>query len=162
MIFPTHIVAVSGIVEDGQGNVLLVKLRDRAWEFPGGQVENGENLLDAVRREVWEESGIEVEARHLVGVYSNTGEYTWHDGVTHVPTKVMLDFMCTAMGGTLSASDETTDSRWVTRAEALELITAPAIRTRFQRYLSYDGRTTFMDYITQPAFHIKNEQQMPS
>ncbi len=162
MTFPTHIVAVSGIVDDGQGHVLLVKLRDRAWEFPGGQVENGESLLDALQREVREESGIEVHARFLVGVYSNTGEYTWHDGVTHVPTKVMLDFACVAVGGMLSTSDETTESRWVARDEALALMTAPAIRTRFQRYLTYDGRTTFMDYITQPAFMIQHEQAMPT
>ncbi len=142
MVFPTHIVAVSGIVEDGQGRVLLVKLRDHAWEFPGGQVENGENLFDAVRREVWEESGIEVEARHLIGVYSNTGEYTWHDGVTPVPTKVMLDFVCTAIGGTLSISDETTDSRRVDRAEALERIRAPR-RIRDERRIESWGGVRF-------------------
>nr|WP_083486512.1 NUDIX hydrolase [Alicyclobacillus ferrooxydans] len=52
MVFPTHIVAVGGIVEDGEGNVLLVKTRDGGWVFPGGQVEVGENLMDALCREI--------------------------------------------------------------------------------------------------------------
>lgn len=66
MVFPTHIVAVGGIVEDGHGNILLVKTRDAGWEYPGGQVEVGENLMDALSREIKEESGIGSSAgQHL-------------------------------------------------------------------------------------------------
>ncbi|MFT8329565.1 MAG: NUDIX hydrolase [Oenococcus oeni] len=39
--------------------------------MPGGQVENGENLIDALKREVREESGIEIRVDKLIGVYSN-------------------------------------------------------------------------------------------
>lgn len=162
MTFPTHIVAVGGIVDDGQGNVLLVKMRDRGWEFPGGQVDSGESLLGALIREVREESGIEVEPRWLVGVYSNTSAHKWRDGVTDAPTKVMLDFACRAVGGELAVSDETTASRWVAAGEALTLITAPAIRTRFQRHLDYDGRASFIEYVTNPAFAIRAEQKLPT
>ncbi|MFD1676858.1 NUDIX hydrolase [Alicyclobacillus fodiniaquatilis] len=87
MPFPTHIVAVGGFVEDGQGNILLVKTRDGGWVYPGGQVEVGENLLDALVREIKEESGIDAAVGCLVGVYSNTGIHKWCDGVTDVPTQ---------------------------------------------------------------------------
>lgn len=73
MTFPTHIVATGGFVEDGQGNILLVKTRDGGWVYPGGQVEVGENLIDGLIREIKEESGIDVSVGSLVGVYSNTG-----------------------------------------------------------------------------------------
>ncbi|MGG3311029.1 NUDIX hydrolase, partial [Paenibacillus lautus] len=73
MPFPTQIVATGGFVEDGQGNILLVKTRDGGWVYPGGQVEVGENLIDGLIREIKEESGIDVSVGSLVGVYSNTG-----------------------------------------------------------------------------------------
>ncbi|SUA98947.1 NUDIX domain-containing protein [Paenibacillus thiaminolyticus] len=59
MTMPTHIEAVGGIVENEQGHILVVKAKHDGWVFPGGQVEAGENLI---------------------GVYSNTGTYKWHDG----------------------------------------------------------------------------------
>ena len=160
MAFPTHIVAVGGIVEDGHGNILLVKTRDGGWVFPGGQVEVGENLPDALRREIKEESGIDTAVGHLIGVYSNTGIYKWHDDVTTVPTKVMLDFVCEAVGGALSASEETTESGWVPKDAVLEFITAPAIRNRFQVYLDFDGATTYMEYVTKPGFDIRRRERL--
>ena len=68
MILPSHIVAVGGITEDQEGNILLVKDHRGPWVFPGGQVEEGENLIDALVREVKEESGIEVEVSTLIGI----------------------------------------------------------------------------------------------
>lgn len=139
MTFPTHIVAVGGIVEDGRGHILLVRTRNRGWEFPGGQVEVGENLMEALAREVREESGVRVRPRFLVGVYSNTAPSTWHDNRTVVPTKVMLDFGCSYSGGDLTPSEETPDVRWIDKGHVLQLMTAPAIQTRFQAYCDYDG-----------------------
>src|SRR4029078_9951760 len=54
---PTHVLAVSGFVTNEQGDVLLVRVVDRGWELLGGQVELGEGLLDALKREVEEETG---------------------------------------------------------------------------------------------------------
>ncbi|MGC6590525.1 NUDIX hydrolase [Paenibacillus sp. Dod16] len=71
MPFPTHIVAKGGFVEDGQGNILLVKTRDGGWVYPGGQVEVGENLIEGLIREIKEESGNDSSVSYLIGVYSN-------------------------------------------------------------------------------------------
>ena len=51
---PTHIVAAAGIVVNSNGEILLVKNNRRGWEFPGGQVEVSENVIDAVKREIME------------------------------------------------------------------------------------------------------------
>ena len=155
MVMPTHIVAVGGIVEDDNGNILLVKTRNNGWDFPGGQVEVGENLPDALVREIKEESGIDVTVSKLIGVYSNTAIHKWYDGVTDVPTKLMLDFTCEVNGGELSISEETTDSKWVAKDEVLNLITAPAIVTRYKAYLEFTGEVRYMEYITKPNFEIK-------
>ncbi|MEK5038672.1 NUDIX hydrolase [Sporosarcina sp. FSL K6-3457] len=155
MIMPTHIVAAGGIVEDAHGNILLVKTNDGGWVFPGGQVEVGENLMDALSREIKEESGIDVVVGHLIGVYSNTGMYKWYDGVTDVPTKVMFDFVCKPVGGELGISEETTESGWIAKDKVLDMITAPATRTRFQAYLEFDGHVRYMEYVTNPQFELK-------
>ncbi|MDQ0114050.1 NUDIX hydrolase [Paenibacillus harenae] len=155
MAMPTHIIAVGGIVENEQGHILLVKTQHGGWVFPGGQVEVGENLMDALSREIKEESGIDVIVSHLIGVYSNTGIHKWHDGVTDIPTKVMLDFTCQPVGGELSTSEETSESRWFERDKVLDMVTAPAIRTRYQAYLDFCGSSFYMEYVTRPNFEIK-------
>ncbi|OXM15755.1 NUDIX hydrolase [Paenibacillus herberti] len=158
MGMPTHIVAVGGVVENEQGQVLLVKTVHGGWVYPGGQVEAGENLITALAREIKEESGIEVEVLDLIGVYSNTGVYKWYDGVTDVPTKVMLDFTCKSVGGELCTSEETLETRWIEKERALDLITAAAIRTRYQAYLDFKERPGYMEYVTNPVFEIKLER----
>lgn len=155
MQMPVHIVAAGGFVENTKGEILLVKTRrDGQWVFPGGQVEVGENLIDGVIREVKEESGIDVKVSHLVGVFSNTATYEGHSGVKIIPTKVMFDFVCEPVGGKLTTSDETSDSCWVSKEEVLNMVLAPALRTRYQAYLDYNGSVHYMDYITKPQFEL--------
>jgi 8-oxo-dGTP diphosphatase len=155
MAMPTHIVAVGGIVENEHGEVLLVKTHHGGWVFPGGQVEIGGNLEDALIREVKEESGIDISVASLIGVYSNTGVHKWYDGVTDVPTKLMLDFVCKSLGGELAISDETSESKWVEKEKVLDLVTAKAVRIRYQAYLNFDGIINYMEYVTKPQFEIK-------
>ena len=71
--YPKHIVAVSALITNDLGEVLLVKThwRSDTWESPGGQVEEGEALDAAVYREVQEETGIEIEVLGITGVYYN-------------------------------------------------------------------------------------------
>lgn len=148
MAFPTHIVSAGGIVEDGKGNILLVKAHDDGWVYPGGITEVGENLIDGVIREIKEESGIDATVSYLINVVSSTGLHKWYDGVTDVPTKVMFDFACKAAGGALSTSDETSDCRWVPKDEVLDYITLPAIRIRYEAYLNYTGSVNYIEYVT--------------
>ena len=160
MAMPTHIVAVGGIVENEKGEILLVKTYHRGWDYPGGQVEVGENLIDALCREIKEESGIDVVVTHMVGVYSNTCTYKWRDGKTDIPTKVMLDFVCKPIGGCLCTSNETSDSRWVAKDEVLNMVTTPAIRKRYEAYLDFDGKVNYYEYITKPDFELKLKRKI--
>ncbi|KWX74380.1 ADP-ribose pyrophosphatase [Paenibacillus riograndensis] len=146
MAFPTHIISAGGIVEDG--NILLVKAHDDGWVYPGGITEVGENLIDGVIREIKEESGIDTTVSRLISVVSNTAIHKWYDGVTDVPTKVMFDFVCKAVGGELATSDETSESRWVPKEHVLDLITLSAIRMRYEAYLNFNGSVNYMEYAT--------------
>ena len=156
---PTHIVAAGAIVLNEQGEVLLVKDdRRNIWTFPGGIVEEGESLLDGVKREVLEETGIEIEVGELFCVTSNTCKHPGYNGVREVPPKVMLDFVCRAIGGTPRPSEENSQTAYFPLDQARKLITAPAIAVRFQAYLEYEGRPTFLEYVTHPAFKLKTKR----
>lgn len=158
-IMPTHIVAAGGIVVNDKGQILLVKNSYRGiWEYPGGQVEVGENLIEGLQREIREESGIEVEVGELFCVASNTGKYTGHYGVKEVPTKVMFDFICKPVGGHEQTSDETSEVGWFSPEEARNMIAAPALIERFQAYLHYQGRPTYLAYVTKPQFVLRHKR----
>ncbi|MEC0239913.1 NUDIX hydrolase [Paenibacillus dokdonensis] len=68
---PKHQISVSALIENNEGEVLLVKThwRSDTWEFPGGNVEEGESLDVAITREVLEETGILIRPIGITGVY---------------------------------------------------------------------------------------------
>lgn len=98
-VMPTHIIAGAGIVINENNEVLMVKTHNAGWVFPGGQVEVGENVIDAVKREIMEETGVDIEVGEVFCISSNTGKHPGYNGVKEVPTKIMLDFICKARGG---------------------------------------------------------------
>jgi 8-oxo-dGTP pyrophosphatase MutT (NUDIX family) len=153
--FPTHIVAAAGIVENEKGQVLLIKNLKGSWVWTGGQVENGENLFEAVLREIREESGICAQVRSLVTISSNTSSHQGYSGYGEVPTKVIFDFACAYTGGALiTQTDETADARWVDKLDAANYITLPTYKARYDAYLSYNGNVRYLSYASPPAFSL--------
>jgi len=104
---PKHSVSVAGIVVRDDGRVLVVRRRDNQhWEPPGGVLELGETFDQGVRREVFEETGIEVQVQRLSGVYKNMPR-----GI------VALVFRCSPVGGRLTSTEETASVHWLTIEE---------------------------------------------
>ncbi len=70
-------ITVDAIIEMGSGGVVLVerKYPPRGWAIPGGFVDPGESLLEAVKREALEETGLDIEVLDLFHVYSRP----WRD-----------------------------------------------------------------------------------
>jgi ADP-ribose pyrophosphatase YjhB (NUDIX family) len=96
-------VGCSAAVFNDEGHVLLVKRSDNGkWCLPGGYAEVNHTPQDNVRREVWEETGIEVTVGALIDVYhALPGQY----GQPH--TLYSLLYECNMVGGTLTPSHET-------------------------------------------------------
>ncbi len=154
-VMPTHIIAGAGVVVNDKEEVLMVKTHNAGWVFPGGQVEVGENVIDAVKREIMEEAGVDIEVGEVFCIASNTGKYPGYNGVKEIPTKIMLDFICKAKSGVPRPSDENSESRYVPRDKVLELIKAPAIVERYKAYLEYRGRPIYMEYVTKLSFELR-------
>ncbi|MCR5695291.1 MAG: NUDIX hydrolase [Clostridia bacterium] len=159
-VMPTHIIAAAGIVINDNDEVLMVKTHRGGWVFPGGQIEVGENVIDAVRREVIEETGVDIEVGEVFCISSNTCKYPGYNGVKEVPTKIILDFICKAKGGTPRPSDENSESVFLSKDKAQELITAPAVIERYKAYLEYSGRPIYMEYVTKPSFQLKLKRRI--
>jgi ADP-ribose pyrophosphatase YjhB (NUDIX family) len=157
MEFPVHIVAAGGIVENGNNEILLVKQTDRrAWSFPGGQVEEGENLINAVIREIKEESGVNVTVNKLVAVLSNTSKReAWGKYKGTITTRVIFDFICSFIDGELCTSNETSEAKWVKKEDVLNYITVPILRERYQTYLDFNGTVKYMEVKTTPVYDLK-------
>lgn len=67
-----HSVSVAAVVVNDEGKVLVIKRRDTgAWQIPGGVLELDETVEDGLRREVREETGLDIEPVRLTGVYKN-------------------------------------------------------------------------------------------
>lgn len=154
--FPKHIIAVGGVVENGMDEILLVKTH-RGWEYPGGQVENGENLVAALIREIEEESGIIVNVNRIFWIGSNTSTSEGYNGYEQIPTKLCMSFICKAIGGSLRTSDETSDVRWVKKHEVADYITNKLIYDRFKIYLDFCGEISYHEYKTNPEYKIHYE-----
>ena len=107
---PRHTVAAGILVERGD-EVLQVRTERRGWEFPGGQIEEGESVLDGVIREVREEANIVASADRLVGVYSNLSY-----------CRVIFDFRGSWLSGDARIGEETLDVSWVQKADAIKMI----------------------------------------
>jgi ADP-ribose pyrophosphatase YjhB (NUDIX family) len=134
-----------GAVIVQEGRVLLVQrgrepMKGR-WTIPGGLIEIGESLLEAVVRETREETGLEVEPVELVElldrIHREDGRVRYH--------YVIADYLCRVVGGTLAAADDAAAVRWVERAEwnshsalAIDPITVRVVEAAWQRAMQLE------------------------
>jgi 8-oxo-dGTP diphosphatase len=109
---------VGAVVVDDAGHVLLVKRAHEPlkgqWSLPGGAVEVGETVTEAVAREVREETGLDVRVGPLVEVVDRVHRLA--DGRVEYHF-VILDYLCRVTGGVLTASSDAADARWVLAGE---------------------------------------------
>jgi 8-oxo-dGTP diphosphatase len=122
------IVGIGAVVLQGD-HVLLVRRGQEplkgGWSLPGGALELGETLEQGVVREVFEETGLNVEVVSIVEVLDrivleDRAEEVDNSGENQQRIRyhyVLIDFHCRVVGGRLSAASDAADARWVAREE---------------------------------------------
>lgn len=116
---PFRVSVYAVIIEEGR--VLLAHRNDIDWwNLPGGGMEAGETVEEALIREVREETGLEVAVERLVGVYSKPQK-----------NEVVLALRCHITGGTLSATEESRECRFFA-PNAMPRNTLPKHRQRVE------------------------------
>jgi 8-oxo-dGTP pyrophosphatase MutT (NUDIX family) len=111
----------SAAIFDEGGCVLLTKRQDNGqWCLPSGGVEPGESVAEGCQREVFEETGLSVRVKRLVGVYSHSDQLTVYSETDKFQI-VALHFEAEVIGGELGLSDETSDFGYFTMEEIEEL-----------------------------------------
>jgi ADP-ribose pyrophosphatase YjhB (NUDIX family) len=125
----------SAIVADDQGRILLQRRSDNArWALPGGVMDIGESIGQAIVREVREETGLEVEPENIVGIYSDPGHvFAYDDG--EVRQQFSVCFACRIVGGELQIGEESSDVAFFSPEEIEGLDMHESIRLRIQHYL---------------------------
>jgi mutator protein MutT len=108
------------------------------WSLPGGVLETGETLEEGVRREIMEETGLEIRPRAVVEIFERimrdaTGKAEYH--------YVLIDYLCRVTGGTLCAASDCARAEWVSRRHLANYQitegTVPVIEKAFRNRAKY-------------------------
>ena len=100
------IVYAGGCIFNENGEVLLQKRADcNKWGFPGGAIELGETPEMAAKREVKEETGLEIEVQKLIGIYTDSDVVYPNGDKAH---SICICYEMSVVGGELSCDENET------------------------------------------------------
>ncbi len=110
------LVGVGGVVID-RGRALLIRRGKEPlkgeWSIPGGMLEVGEELVEGVRRELKEETGVDVEPLECILVFDRITR----EGPRVKYHYVIVDYVCRRKRGRLRPASDVIDARWVRRED---------------------------------------------
>lgn len=123
-------VSAGGVVLNTAGQILIVSQRGDSWSLPKGHIDEGETVLEAAKREIYEESGItDLELLGELGTYERyrIGKGGIGEDTSELKSITVFLFR-TSESGLKPVDPENPEARWVTIEEALNLLTHPKDR----------------------------------
>lgn len=130
---------VGALIFDGPRLLIVERGREPLkgyWSLPGGAVETGERLADAIAREVLEETGLVVVPVRMFEIFERImpdagGQTEYH--------YVLMDYICKVTGGTLAAGDDVSRVEWVTQQDlARYRLTEGTLEVIERAYLAHE------------------------
>lgn len=129
------VVAVAAVVQSNTGDILMIERTDnKLWALPGGAQDLGETTREAVIREVYEETGINVEVRGITGIYSDPRHIIAYDN-GEVRQEFSIVFRAHPTGGQIRPSSESKQVHWVPQGKIKNLDIHPSMKLRIQHAL---------------------------
>lgn len=125
---------VSAVISRDNGDILLTRSAkwNNKWTLPGGHVEVGESLKDALRREILEETGLLVEPKEVAAVGELVGSADFHRPAHFV----YIDFACEALSDDIKLDgSELSEYVWVEPGQALTYDLAESFDETIEKYI---------------------------
>ena len=109
-------ISAKAVIFDGD-NVLLLKSPDGTWDLPGGKIDSDEDVLDGLRREVFEETNLTVNPKQLLAIRLRSKRKR--------DDSMLVTFLCTlaekSETDSISLSDEHKSFKFIRAKRALKL-----------------------------------------
>jgi 8-oxo-dGTP diphosphatase len=127
-----YFLAVKGIIQRGDGKILVLKRSEKddhkpgVWETVGGGMDKEESPQEALLREISEETGLVVSVGSPFNVFTfkkDTGEF-----------KVGITFLCEYVSGEVTLSDEHAEYRWIDPKKFSEMQSVSSLHEEIARY----------------------------
>lgn len=139
-------VAAKALIRGEDDRILMIENPDVGWEIPGGKMEEDEDLLKCLHREVFEETGTQISDCRLAGIYSNLSG-----------NGVVFAFVSKYVSGSVTTSPESTKVEWVKPDECLGRVSHPVIRDRIRDMISIKEGILYRAYTTGPYQILKED-----
>jgi ADP-ribose pyrophosphatase YjhB (NUDIX family) len=136
-----QIIGVSAVVRAADGRILLIKTAKAGWELPGGRVEQGEDFIAALVREVQEEADCEIKVGRLTSVTSHVGA----ESVT------IFTFLGRHTAGAPHPGDDSLEAGWFDPDTAVRCVTHPVEQVRLKDALGRGQGVVYRAYRSLPG-----------
>ena len=121
------------LIHDGAGKILMIRTHKWSdlWGIPGGKIERGESSEDALKREIREETALEISDIRFV-----MNQDCIHSTEFFRPEHfILLSYLAKATSHQVTLNEEAEDFRWLDIDEAMELKLNSATKILLQRII---------------------------
>ena len=137
--------SAGGLVQNVQGQVLVVSQNGDSWSLPKGHLDKGESPLEAARREIYEEAGIrELQLVKQLGTYERARIGKGGADDPSELKRITMFYFRTKQTKLKPVDPENPEARWVSKHRVPELLTHPKDKEFYRKAIKEIARDKFL------------------